>query len=49
MPEWGMFFNVMTAIVVVGGVATVVLSPYTSGIISAWFNGFSGSLTAAKK
>lgn len=49
MPEWGMFFNVMTAIVAVGGVSVVVLSPYTSGIIGAWFNGFAGSLSAAKK
>lgn len=49
MPEWGMFFNIMSAIVVVAGVSVVVLSPYTQGIISAWFDGFSGSLSAAKK
>lgn len=47
--EWGMLFNVMSAIVVVAGVSVVFMSPYTQGIISAWFDGFSGSLAAAKK
>lgn len=46
--EWGMLFNIMSAIVVVAGVSVVVTSQYTGGIIKAWGDAFSGSLHAAK-
>lgn len=47
--EWGRIFDIMTAIVVVGGVSVVVTSPYTGSIIKDWGDAFSESLTAAKK
>lgn len=47
--EWGRLIDIMSAIVVVAGVSVVATSPYTSSIIAAWWNGFSGGLQAAKK
>lgn len=40
-------FNVMAAIVTVALVTTIVSSPQTAGIIRAFGNAFSDSLTAA--